>query len=141
MKENFKKLKLNEKTMQNFIQILQVLLTWPTAFVFCICVLYKPITLLLKRIVDSNTAKAKLGFIEVELGELTKKGKAAVDNFNDLSMILAKTRMLELEVTKENFAHAFTAKQQVTLNNLMLELNKVMVDLEEGKDESVSSKK
>lgn len=127
--------------MQNFIQILQVLLTWPTAFIFGICVLYKPINLLLNRLVESNTAKAKLGFIELELGEFTRKGKIAVDHFNELSIVLAKTRLLELEVTKENFAHAFTANQQVKLNGLMIELQKIMSSLEDGKGESISSKK
>ncbi|WP_313287673.1 hypothetical protein [Leclercia sp.] len=127
--------------MKDFIQVLQVVLTWPTAFIFALCILYRPITLLLKRIIDSNTAKAKLGFVELEIGELARKGKLAVDNFNDLSITMAKTRLLELEVTKENFSRNFSAQQQINLNGLMVDLEKKILQLEGEGNENIPSKK
>ncbi len=127
--------------MEILIQILSVFFTWPAAFIFALCILYRPISMILKRLVDSNTAKAKLGFVELEIGELAKKGKEAVDNFNELTVTLAKTRLLELEVTKENFAHSFSSSQQVKLNGLMLELERKIVLLEGGDDESLPIKK
>ncbi|HDS2184585.1 hypothetical protein [Klebsiella aerogenes] len=127
--------------MNEFIQILQVVLTWPTAFILAMFILYRPITLVLKRIVDSNTAKAKLGFVELEIGELARKGKLAVDNFNELSITMAKTRLLELDVTKENFVHNFSSQQQVKLNTLMIELERKISQLEEGENENLSAKK
>ncbi|ENF7818479.1 hypothetical protein ABR157_004285 [Enterobacter soli] len=125
--------------MNEIIQILQVVLTWPTAFILALCILYRPITLVLKRIVDSNTAKAKLGFVELEIGELARKGKLAVDNFNELSITMAKTRLLELDVTKENFVHSFSSQQQVKLNALIIELERKISQLEEGKNENLSA--
>lgn len=127
--------------MQHFIQILQTISTWPFAFIFGLCILYRPINLLFNRIVESNTAKAKLGFVELELGELAKKGREAVDNFNELTIVMAKTRLLELEVTKENFSPAFSSSQQLNLNALMLELDKTISHLEEMKNEGLSLKK
>ena len=127
--------------MNELIQVLQVVLTWPTAFIFSLCILYRPITLLLKRIIDSNTAKAKLGFIELEIGELARKGKLAVDNFNDLSITMAKTRLLELEVTKENFSRSFSSQQQINLNSLIVDLEKKILQLEGGRNENISSEK
>jgi len=127
--------------VKDFIQVLQVVLTWPTAFIFALCILYRPITLLLKRIIDSNTAKAKLGFVELEIGELARKGKLAVDNFNDLSITMAKTRLLELEVTKENFSRNFSAQQQINLNGLMVDLEKKILQLEGEGNENIPSKK
>jgi len=127
--------------VKDLILVLQVVLTWPTAFIFALCILYRPITLLLKRIVESNTAKAKLGFVELELGELAKRGKNAVDTFNELSITMAKTRQLELEITKENFSHSFSSSQQVKLNGLMLELERKITHLEGQIDESLSIEK
>ncbi|WP_368747653.1 hypothetical protein [Enterobacter cancerogenus] len=127
--------------MQYFIQILQIISTWPFAFIFGLCILYRPLNLLFNRIVESNTAKAKLGFVELEIGELAKKGREAVDNFNELTIVLAKTRLLELEVTKENFSLAFSSSQQVNLNALMLELDRKIKYLEEIRDEDLSIKK
>lgn len=108
--------------MQNTIQILGLFLTWPTVAILALLILRKPLTLLLKRIIDSHTAKAKIGFIEFELGELTKKGKAAVDTLNDLSIAMGKTRLLELEVTKEHFSMSFSHEQRGRLDSLILEL-------------------
>ena len=127
--------------MQHFIQILQTISTWPFAFIFGLCILYRPINLLFNRIVESNTAKAKLGFVELELGELAKKGREAVDNFNELTIVMAKTRLLELEVTRENFSPAFSSSQQLNLNALMLELDKTISHLEGMKNEDLSIKK
>lgn len=127
--------------MQPFIQILQTISTWPFAFIFGLCILYRPINLLFNRIVESNTARAKLGFVELELGELAKKGREAVDNFNELTIVMAKTRLLELEVTKENFSPAFSSSQQLNLNALMLELDKTISHLEGMKSEDLSIKK
>ncbi|WP_312998547.1 hypothetical protein [Leclercia sp.] len=127
--------------MQHFIQILQTISTWPFAFIFGLCILYRPINLLFNRIVESNTAKAKLGFVELEIGELAKKGKEAVDNFNELTIVMAKTRLLELEITKENFSTVFSSSQQVNLNALMLELDKKINYLEGKRSEDLSLEK
>ncbi|EPV2159902.1 hypothetical protein ACV23J_004935 [Escherichia coli] len=127
--------------MQQFIQILQTISTWPFAFIFGLCILYRPINMLFSRFIESNTVKAKLGFVELEIGELAKKGREAVDNFNELTIVMAKTRLLELEVTKENFSAAFSSNQQVKLNALMLELEKKIHYLEEVRDEGLSIKK
>ena len=110
--------------MSEIIQLLQVFLSWPAAFIICMIVMFNPIRLLLKRLAESNTAKAKLGFVEIEIGELAKKGKAAVDSINELNLIMAKTRLLELEVTKANFSRNFTGEEQVNLNGLILELKR-----------------
>jgi len=108
--------------MQNTLQLLELFLTWPTVAILALLFLRKPLTLLLKRIIESHTAKAKIGFIELELGELTKRGKAAVDTLNDLSIAMGKTRLLELEVTKEHFSMSFSHEQRNRLDSLILEL-------------------
>lgn len=108
--------------MSEIIQILQLFLSWPAASIIGMVLMFKPINLLLRRLADSNTAKAKLGFVELEIGELTRKGKAAVDSMNSLSLVMAKTRLLELEVTKANFSRSFTSEEQIKLNGLILEL-------------------
>ncbi|RTY58344.1 hypothetical protein EKL29_09285 [Pantoea sp. YU22] len=116
--------------MSETIQILQIFLSWPAVFIICMIIMFNPIRLLLKRLAESNTAKAKLGFVEIEIGELAKKGKAAVDSINELNLIMAKTRLLELEVTKANFSMSFTGEEQLKLNGLILDLKKNIDHLE-----------
>ncbi|MBN3080019.1 hypothetical protein H4F49_05175 [Pectobacterium polaris] len=128
--------------MQNIIQILELLLTWPTVVILALLLLRNPLILLLRRITDSTTAKAKIGFMEIEVGELARKGKAAVDIFNELSLTMGKTRLLELEVTKENFSMNFSHAQQNTLNMLIIELQEKLDFLEkEIHNENISIKK
>ncbi|WP_017346058.1 hypothetical protein [Pantoea sp. A4] len=108
--------------MNEIIQILQLSLSWPAVSIICMVIMFKPINLLLRRMADSNTAKAKLGFVELEIGELTRKGNAAIDSMNSLSLVMARTRLLELEVTRANFSRSFTSEEQIKLNGLILEL-------------------
>ncbi len=78
------------------------------------------------RLVSGESGKAKLGFVEIELGKLAKDGREAVDNLNEVSMVLAKSRLLELEITRDNFSTVFTVDQERELNELISKLREAI---------------
>lgn len=107
-------------------RVLKVLFSWPAVVIVSVFLLRQAILKIVDRLVSGESGKAKLGFVEIELGKLAKDGREAVDNLNEVSMVLAKSRLLELEITRDNFSTAFTVEQERELNKLISKLREAI---------------
>jgi hypothetical protein len=111
--------------LQETKEILQILISWPTAAIVAVLVLRRPIGSLVERLIRSDSGKAKVGPIEIELGKLAQEGHQAVDNLNRLNYLMAESRLLELEITEGNFGPVFSSEQRERMKNHIEELKKL----------------
>lgn len=115
------------------LDILSLVLSWPVAGVLIVLFLRKPIMKVVDRFVGGQSGKAKIGPIEVELGQLADDGKKAVRKLNEINHIVAKSRLLELEVTMATLSPAFSPKHQQKLEEITLELKEKLDGLDGNK--------
>ncbi|GEN26286.1 hypothetical protein HCU01_42350 [Halomonas cupida] len=117
-------------TVASFLEVaesfLKMFFSWPAVALFSVFFLRGTISKIADRLIKGESGKAKLGFVEVELGKLAQDGREAVDNINEVSIVLAKSRLLELEVTRDNFSVAFTSEQERELNELISKLREAI---------------
>lgn len=111
--------------MQELKEILQLVLSWPVATVVSVLVLRRPLQKLVDRLISSETGKAKIGPIEVELGKLAHEGQQAVNKLNRINYIMAESRLLELEITEGNFGPVFSKEQRDRMKQQIDELKKL----------------
>lgn len=111
--------------MQITKELLQIILSWPTVVIISIFVLRNPIKNIVNRLIKSDSGKAKIGPIEIELGKLAENGKEAVNNINKINHIMAESRILELEITQDKFGTTLPKEQQDKMGNHILELKKL----------------
>jgi hypothetical protein len=113
----------------DWIQVVGTLLiSWP-AFALLFALLFrKPIKALFERLTHSSDSKAKIGPIELELGKLAEQGQQAVENLNRLNLLMAESRLLELEITESKFAGVFTPEQQRRMRSQIDELRALTND-------------
>jgi hypothetical protein len=77
-------------------EIIKILISWPTAVIVAVLVLRNPIKMLVERLIKSESGKAKIGPVEIELGKLAEEGKQAVQSLNRINYLMAESRLLEL---------------------------------------------
>ena len=106
-------------------ETLQILISWPTATIITVLVLRKQIEKLVERLIKSDSGKAKVGPIEIELGKLAEKGRQAVDNLNRINYLMAESRLLELEITEGKFGLVFSSEQRKRMQDHIEELKKL----------------
>ena len=95
-----------------FKEILLIIFSWPFVAIIAILVLRKPIYELVLRLINSDSWKAKIWPVEIELGKIVDKGNQVVDKLNAISYIMAESRLLELEITDSLFSTMLTEKQR-----------------------------
>jgi len=66
---------------------------------------------LLGRFAGTAGSKAELGPLKLEFGQIVADSKEVVGNVNKLTELMAQSRLLELEITAENFSAFFTEEQ------------------------------
>ena len=111
--------------MQETKEILQILIAWPTATIIGVLVLRSPIQKLVERLIKSESGKAKVGPVEIELGKLAEEGKDAVKTLNKLNLLMGESRLLELEITEGNFGAALSDEQRERMRRHIEELRKL----------------
>lgn len=116
---------------ESTIKILSYLFSWPVASILIALFLRKPIMKVVDRLIVGQSGKAKIGPIEIELGQLADDGRKAVKQLNDINHIIARSRLLELEITMATLSSAFSATQQEQLSKVTLELKEKLKDLDE----------
>ncbi len=82
--------------MEETKEIIKILISWPTAVIVAVLVLRNPIKMLVERLIKSESGKAKIGPVEIELGKLAEEGKQAVQSLNRINYLMAESRLLEL---------------------------------------------
>lgn len=86
--------------MNTIKEILQIVLSWPAVAIVAIIMLRKPLAQLIDRLIHSDSGKAKVGPVEIELGKLAEEGQQAVDKLKRINYLMAESRLLELEITE-----------------------------------------
>ncbi|UXD88620.1 hypothetical protein [Thalassolituus hydrocarboniclasticus] len=114
---------------ESTLKIIPLVLSWPVAAVLIVLFLRKPIMKVVDRFIDGQSGRAKIGPIEVELGQLADNGKKAIQQLNDINHIIAKSRLIELEITTETLSHAFSTKHKKDLEKVTLELKEKLTEL------------
>lgn len=71
------------------------------ALLILISVFRRPILYVVERFISSEGGKAELGPIKIELGKLAQEGQQAVHNLNRINLVMAESRLLELEITEK----------------------------------------
>ena len=107
-------------------EIMQLLISWPMAVIIGVLVLRSPIRILIERLIKSESGKAKIGPVEIELGKLAEEGQQAVHNLNRLNLLMAESRLLELEITEGKFGPVFSPEQRERMQNHIEELKKLI---------------
>lgn len=105
--------------------ILKVIISWPTAAIIGVLVLRKPIRNLVERLINSESGKAKVGPVEIELGKLAEDGQQAVQSLNRLNFVMAESRLLELEITEGKFGTVFSTEQRGRMQKHIEELKRL----------------
>ena len=95
------------------------------AVIVAVLVLRSPIKMLIERLIKSESGKAKVGPVEIELGKVAKEGKQAVVDLNRINHLMAESRLLELEITEGNFGAVFSSDQRERMKNQINELRKL----------------
>jgi len=85
--------------IESITEVLQLVISWPSVAIIALLVFRTPINNLVKRLINSDSGKAKVRPIEIELGKIAEQGQKAVNDLNRINYIMAESRRLELEIT------------------------------------------
>jgi len=103
----------------------------------------KPLHKLIDQLTGTDVKRAKVGPVEIEreLGNLAKEGKQAVETMNRLNILMAESRLLELEITDGMFGSIFSPAQRQRMREQIDELRKLTHKATDGeRDESANTK-
>jgi len=89
-----------------------LILSWPIVVLVLSLVFRRHLVTLLGRFAGAAGSKAELGPLKLEFGQIVADSKEAVGNVNKLTELMAQSRLLELEITAENFSAVFTVEQR-----------------------------
>jgi len=91
-----------------------------------------PIRQLVARLIRSESGRAKVGPIEIELGKLAEEGQQAIQTLNKLNLVMGESRLLELEITEANFGAVFSDEHRKRMNQHIEELKGLIGEAESG---------
>jgi hypothetical protein len=113
-----------------------LLCSWPTVVLLALIVFRKPLSKLIQELINENVKRAKVGPVEIEreLGKLAEEGKQAVENMNQLNILMGKTRLFELEVTEGKFGPVFSPEQRAQMQQHINELRTLMQTIKEDEE-------
>lgn len=118
--------------------------SWPVMALLAFIIFRKPLSNLVKQLTGADVKRAKVGPVEIEreLDKLAKEGKLAVETMNRLNMLMAESRLLELEITNGMSGSMFSPAQRQQMQEHIDELHKltqIANEGEEGRSESANS--
>jgi hypothetical protein len=102
-----------------------LLFSWPVAGFVIALIFRRPLLRLLDRFTTADQAKAEIGPLKIELGKLAEQGQIAVGTLNRLTLLMAESRLLELEITEANFGRVFSAEQRARMKQHIDELRQL----------------
>lgn len=122
---------MQEMNFSSLIIVITQLLTWQSVAIFAIIVFVWPIYRLISRLSDKDLKRVKLWLLEYEKGfeQIVKEGSGAVERINRLTILMAESRLLELEITQQSFGSWFTPDKQQRLEQHIDELRKIIENL------------
>ena len=69
-----------------------------------------------------------MGPVEIELGRIAEEGATAVETLRRLNVLMAESRLLELEITEGYFGAEFTPEQRSQMKEQIEELRTLTSD-------------
>ena len=112
-------------------------LSWPVVIFVIALIFRKRLLSLFDRFIGSDEgSKIEVASVKIELGKLAREGKNAVNNLGRLTVLMAESRLLELEITAGTFGAVFSSEQRKQMNQHIEELRRLTasgVDIEDGK--------
>jgi len=70
-------------------------------------------------------SKLEVASVKIELGRLAREGKDAVSNLGRLTVLMAESRLLELEITAGTFGAMFSNEQRKQMTQHIEELRRL----------------
>lgn len=117
--------------MEYLIKTLSIVFSWPGVVIISVLFLREPLGKVVSRFIASDDSKAKIGPIEIELGKLAQEGSIAVGNLNEMNIIIARSRLIELEFAERSISASFTDLQRRELSSVIKELRSKLRELEQ----------
>lgn len=114
--------------------VTSIIFSWPTALVVVTVVLRRPLTDILQQFQDGRLRRVKFGWVELEkeLTAVAEKGKEAVAELDRTSYLMARSRLLELEITAGMFGGLLSADQRARMESHIDELRNLTATDEDG---------
>lgn len=114
--------------------ISSLIFSWPVMILFALVIFRKPLYKLIDQMTGTDVKRAKVGPVEIEreLSNLAKEGKLAVETMNQLNILMAESRLLELEITDGMFGSMFSPAQRQRMQQQIGELRKLTHEVTEG---------
>lgn len=106
--------------------IVEGVASWPVAAMVISIIFISPIRRVAERLSSFDSVRAKLGQVEVDLGQLASDGRKVVSNANEVNRILAESRLLELQITLDVHGPMFTEEHRRQLAHQIDELEKLL---------------
>ena len=102
--------------MLEWIKVLgPIIISWPVAALIIALLFRSAIRSVFDKFVSASGSKAEIGPLKIELGKLAEEGKDAVLRLRQITELMAESRLLELEITSQNFGAVFTADQRARM--------------------------
>ena len=103
-----------------------LVLSWPVVVLLIALIFRKRLLSLFDRLVGSDEgSKIEFASVKIELGRLAREGKDAVNNLSRLTVLMAESRLLELEITEGTFGTVFSNEQRNQMNQHIEELRRL----------------
>ena len=104
-----------------------LIFSWPVILLFALVIFRKPLHKLIDQMTGVDVKRAKVGPVEIEreLSNLAREGKQAVETMNRLNILMAESRLLELEITYNMFGPMFSAEQRERMHQQIDELREL----------------
>jgi hypothetical protein len=103
-------------------------LSWPVVFVVVIYVFREPLHALFAATAEYRISKLRVGGLTVELNELRREGKEAVDRFNQLSLLMAESRIIEWEITAQTVGALLPADKVAEMEKKLDRMRELVVE-------------
>ncbi len=114
-------------------EIAKIIISWPTVSIVALLVLRKPVSALIHRLIRSDSGgEAEVGPIKIKLGKMAEEGKKAVGTLNKISMVMAESRRLELEILSGGFGSVFSDDQNKEMKRHIEELTRLTEEAEQS---------
>lgn len=109
----------------NWVRTLgSLVISWPLVVLVIALIFRKPLLRVFERFVGSDEgSKFEVASVKIELGKLARKD--AVNSLGRLSILMAESRLLELEITAGTFGPVFSDEQLTQMKQQIEELRRL----------------
>jgi hypothetical protein len=102
----------------NWVKIIGgLVISWPVVVLIVTLIFRRPLLRFFDRFIRSDEgSKLEVASVKIELGKLARDGQDAVTNLNRINLLMAESRLLELEITETTFGPLFSDEQRERMN-------------------------